>query len=190
MKRIPVLSLMICCFAFSALAQVDEVCLSQEEMKLYSLIMEYRAEKGLPKIPLSKSLSYVAQTHAQDSEANYENSSRCNMHSWSNTSDQWKGCCYTNDHKQASCMWDKPKELTDYQSNGYEISHWNSAVATAESALSGWKASSGHNGVIVNLGIWEYNKWEAIGIGIRGGFAHVWFGQSTDEAGKPELCLD
>jgi hypothetical protein len=36
--------------------------LSEEEQKLYDLVMEYRAAKGLPEILLSPSLTIVAQT--------------------------------------------------------------------------------------------------------------------------------
>ena len=40
--------------------------LSDEERKLYKLLMEYREENGLPNIPLSASLTSVAQTHVKD----------------------------------------------------------------------------------------------------------------------------
>lgn len=44
--------------------------------------MQYRIEKGLAEIPLSKSLTFVAQTHVKDMELNPA-SGYCNMHSWS-----------------------------------------------------------------------------------------------------------
>lgn len=154
--------------------------LSTEEKKLYDMIMEYRKEKGLPNIQLSKSLTFVAQTHVKDLEKSGLINSLCNMHSWSNNG-PWTSCCYTNDHARASCMWDKPRELTSYQGNGYEISYGaHGASVTAEGALEGWKKSSGHNAVIINQGIWFDNNWMAIGVGISEGYAVVWFGNEYD----------
>ena len=154
--------------------------LSNEETELYNIIMEYRSSKGLTKIPLSKSLTFVAQTHVKDLVKNKPDVGNCNMHSWSNKGN-WTPCCYTDDHARAKCMWNKPSELTSYKGNGYEIAHWNSGTATAEGALSGWKRSSGHNAVIINQGVWDSHPWKAIGIGIYKGFAVVWFGEERDE---------
>lgn len=151
--------------------------LSAEEEKLYRMIMEYRASLGLPSIPLSRSLSFVARVHSEDLTY-HERNSGCNMHSWSDNG-PWTGGCYTSDHSNARIMWDKPRELTDYPGNGYEISHMHSAGATAESSLNGWKSSPGHHNVIINSGIWE-RDWNAIGIGIYGNYSNVWFGRDVD----------
>jgi uncharacterized protein YkwD len=43
--------------------------------------MKYRAEKGLPSIPISKSLTFVAQTHAKDLQLNHPDIAPCNLHS-------------------------------------------------------------------------------------------------------------
>jgi len=115
--------------------------LTLEEVKLYDKIMEYRKEKNLPTIPLSQSLTFVAKTHVKDlADHNPNHGNKCNMHSWSNKGD-WTSDCYTSDHAQAKCMWDKPRELTTYQGNGYEISHGSPGhpeyVVTADSALNG-----------------------------------------------------
>ena len=72
-------------------------------------------------------------------------------------------------------MWDKPKELSNYEFPGYEISCVSSDELTPEEALNTWKLSKAHNNVIVNKGIWD-TKWEAIGIGMYEGYATVWFG--------------
>jgi len=149
-----------------------------EAAALYDLIMAYRADNGLPSIPLSRSLTIVAQTHVEDLIA-YRSEvlvGTCNLHSWSNHG-PWQGCCYTPDHAQASCMWNKPRELTVYTGDGYEISA--SGVSQAQSALNLWKNSSGHNAVILNQGSWS-TPWKAIGIGMGGGYAHVWFGRNVD----------
>jgi uncharacterized protein YkwD len=163
-------------------------CLSSEEKKLYDIIMEYRKENKLEPIPLSENLSYVAQTHAHDLMENYkfDVSNVCNPHSWS-AKGKWSACCYTSDHKQSACMWAKPKELTGYPGNGYEILYYSTAGATAQEGLDGWKVSPAHNPLIINSGIWANAKWKAIGIGIYGTYGMVWFGDEPDLA-APSLC--
>jgi hypothetical protein len=172
--------------------QLPEICLTQSENDLYRLINEYRAQKGLPEVKLSVSLCYVARTHAKDQTDNFKDGNRCNMHSWSNKG-TWSSCCYTPDHKKAKCMWDKPRELTNYQADGFEISfystyRYSSPEAFAKDILDGWKKSPGHNDVIVNKNIWKDMKWAAIGIGIYGEYANVWFGNIEDTAGEPSIC--
>ncbi|NBC29739.1 MAG: CAP domain-containing protein [Spirochaetes bacterium] len=153
-----------------------------EEERLYELIMAYRTKLGLPAIPLSPSLTTVAQVHVRDLEAHFTGGGTCNLHSWSDNGD-WTPCCYTSDHARAECMWNKPRELTDYPGSGYEISYTHSAQADAAGALRSWQGSSGHNSVIVNAGVWESHPWGAIGVGIYGRYAVVWFGEERDPAG-------
>jgi len=165
------------------------ICLSDTEQALFSMINAYRKQSGLKAVTISKSLSYVARIHAYDLSDNYKSGSRCNMHSWSENGN-WSPCCYTDDHKKAGCMWDKPRELTDYPSNGYEIAFYTSRKypspeAFAKDILDGWKKSRSHNEVIINKGVWKDIRWEAIGIGISENFATVWFGETEDPAGKP-----
>jgi uncharacterized protein YkwD len=154
--------------------------LSSKEKRLYSLINQYRVKKGLSKIALSNKLTKVAQLHCQDLEENYKFKSNCNLHSWSNDSSLWNGCCYTSDHEKASCMWDKPKEITGYSGSGFEIAYFNTANFKAEAALKAWIKSKGHHKVIINGGIWKSHKWKAIGIGASDNFACVWFGKLSD----------
>lgn len=167
---------------------IQRATLSDEEWKLYQLMMSYRKSKGLPSIPLSNALTVVAQAHCQDLVDNPSTlNDRCNLHSWSDKG-SWSGCCYTSDHSQSACMWNKPSELTSYKGYGFEISYgatWAN-VTTAEAALKSWQGSSGHNNVILNVGMWN-SKWNAVGIGIRKGFAMVWFGNDVDSEGAPEL---
>lgn len=177
----------------SLYAQNPKLELTAEEKQLYELIMNYRTQKHLPAIPLSSNLTVVAQTHAKDLHENRPFNKKCNMHSWSRKG-EWKACCYTSDHKNAECMWDKPRELTSYKGDGFEIAHgfanydkYQGVDVTPETALDGWKKSKGHNQVIVNLGIWKDVEWQAIGIGIYKDFAVVWFGREKDETGNPEL---
>ena len=156
-----------------------DVVLTNDEKVLYDLIMQYRKSKKLPKIPLSKSLTIVAQAHAIDlSKHKPDFDKGCNGHSWSSDG-KWTSCCYTDDHAQAKCMWNKPRELTNYKDNGYEIVNY-ATNATPKIALDSWKKSSGHNQVIINEGVWKKATWNAIGIGIKDGYACVWFGKTLD----------
>lgn len=163
------------------------ICVSAEEKKLYDLLIEYRKEKNLESIPLSAKLTQVAQIHAKDLAENHKPfDEKCNLHSWSNKG-KWNSCCYTDDHKEANCMWNKPREIAGYESNGYEISYYDGAGATAQEGLEGWKESQGHNQVILNEGIWKNIKWNAIGIGIYKEYGVVWFGELQDSV-QPSEC--
>ncbi len=152
--------------------------LSPQERELYDLIMQYRRTRGLPSIPLSRNLTYVAQTHVKDLTENNPVTDRCNLHSWSSNGN-WTPCCYTSDHAQAACLWNKPRELTPYQGNGYEISFWSSGGATPRGSLASWQNSPGHNALIINSSYWQ-DTWNAIGVGINGNYAVVWFGKEPD----------
>ncbi|MDH5474805.1 MAG: hypothetical protein OEX22_03855 [Cyclobacteriaceae bacterium] len=161
----------------------DEVCLSEEERKLYEIIMEYRVLKKLSTIPFSAKLTKVAQAHAKDLTQQYDvdKNNKCNLHSWS-AKGSWSACCYTNDHKKAQCMWDKPREIANYEGNGFEIAHYYSAGVEAQLALEGWKKSKGHNAMLINLGMWKEIEWEGVGIGIFENYAVVWFGRIADSS--------
>jgi hypothetical protein len=162
-----------------------EVCISQEEKKLFVLINEYRKKHKRPPVPLSKSLCHVASEHVKDLALNHPDKDECNLHSWSSKG-KWTACCYTDDHKKASCMWSKPSELTSYKSNGYEIACMG--VNTAEGALECWMGSPGHNDVILNNAPWERMKWNAMGIGMHEEYAVVWFGTVSDQEREPQIC--
>lgn len=172
-------------FGFSNISDsknVDlEICLSGEEKELYEIIMEYRSSKKLPQIPFSAKLTKVAQTHAKDlaQQYNFDTDSKCNPHSWSKKGD-WTSCCYTSDHKQAQCMWDKPREIANYEGDGYEIAYYHSVGAKAKPALEGWQKSKGHNPLLVNLGMWKEIEWKGLGVGIFENYAVVWFGRIND----------
>ena len=161
--------------------------LSNKEAMLYYLVNEYRESLGLPKLSLSRSLTQVARTHVADSNAySPENQVDArgiqgNLHSWSGNG-SWTPVVYTSDHYYASLMWSKPRELTSYSGNGYEISAGTSGYSmTPEKALDLWKGSSGHNAVIIGSGNWSMLK--TMGVSIDGGYAHIWFGSDADPAG-------
>jgi uncharacterized protein YkwD len=162
------------------LSQDSAICLNTEEKKLYDQIMKYRQSKRLAGIPLSAKLTQIAQTHAKDLSEHYEfGNKNCNIHSWSSAGN-WSACCYTSNHANPTCMWNKPNEIAGYENPGYEIAYYHSGGAKAEGALNVWKTSPGHNTVIVNQGNWKNLKWKAIGVGIYKEYAVVWFGEIED----------
>lgn len=173
----------------SASADV-ETCLTEDEQQLLSLIRDYREENGLDQIPVSRSLTKVARVHMRDLANNEPHKKReeCNGHSWSDEGD-WTPCCYTPDHAEAECMWDKPREITPYEGNGFEIGTSGPLVEDPEDALSGWQSSPPHNAVILNEGDWSDYKWKSIGVGIYKGYAAAWFGKKSDPTeGAPPSC--
>ncbi len=166
--------------SFNANTSINEKPIqSIEEVKLAKLINSYRISKRLDSVSVSANLNIVAQTHANDLHLYYKESNRCNMHSWSRNGN-WKECCYTDNHKQAKCMWDKPRELSSYQGDGFEIAAFYSDGITAQMALDMWKKSPSHHDVILQKGIWKTKSFKAMGIGIKGNYACVWFGFEPD----------
>ena len=164
---------------------------SEKEAKLYYIINSYRERQGLQKLSFSKSLTIVARTHVSDSNTYTPENQRDsrgmqgNLHSWSNHG-SWTPVVYTSDHEYAANMWSKPRELTSYTGNGYEISSWNSGNITPEDALDLWKNSSGHNAVMTTQGNWSDLK--TMGVAIDGKYAHVWFGSAADPAGYYDVA--
>ncbi len=179
-------------------SDVAGVCLSAEEGELARQVNAYRASLNLPPMQVSKSLSLVAQQHVWDS-VNNRNSyppaptgKTCNMHSWSgivNPSLQqgtWTANCYTSDHANAEGMWNKPREIAGFPGEGVENSFASSGSVSASGALTAWKNSPGHNNVITQQGGW--GPMAAMGVGISGGFAHLWMSGTADPAGEAPLC--
>ena len=164
---------------------------SEKEAKLYYIINAYRESQGLQKLSFSKSLTIVARTHVSDSNTYMPENQRDsrgmqgNLHSWSNHG-SWTPVVYTSDHEYAANMWSKPRELTSYTGNGYEISSWYSGSITPEDALDLWKNSSGHNAVMTTQGNWSDLK--TMGVAIDGKYAHVWFGSVADPAGYYDVA--
>lgn len=166
----------MCCamFAFSAAAA------DPASEQLTDLIFEYRAQNGLPAIPVSPSLSTVAALHVADLER-HAPGGQCNNHSWS-ASKRWSACCYTRDHAQARCMWDKPREITRgaYRGHGFEIVCWNADSMTPEIAMDCWRRSALHHGVILNRGDWRDTTWRALGIRVSQHYAVLWLGMEPE----------
>lgn len=172
---------------FAQKPAVLNVKLTEKEKELARIVNNYRKKQGLAAVPVSVSLTYVAQCHVKDLTENYTFNDRCNQHSWSDKG-PWTPCCYTSDHSQASCMWNKPRELTNYKGIGFEIAFfstrtYNNDGSQAADALLNWQNSPGHNSVICNQDIWSKMEWKAIGIGVDSGYSVIWFGIETDPAG-------
>jgi hypothetical protein len=162
-------------------------CISPAEVHLYKKINEYRKQYDLPPIPLSRSLCYVAKTHVRDLFFNRPDQGACNFHSWSDKG-QWKPFCYPRDEKKNSSVWDKPKEISPYNSKGYEIVYWENNAATIDSILPFWISIDYFNSFMISAGKWLGKNWQAIGIGIYENYAAAWFGEIPDPEGEPWTC--
>jgi len=169
------------------LGPLKQYCASSEEDSLYKLINEYRRIHKLAPIPFSRSLSYVARTHAMDLAFNRPDFGGCNPHSWS-AKGKWKPCCYAHDKNRLLCMNDKPKEITGYKFKGWEMVYSGGEVARASDAFDLWKAMGLTNDYLLNTGKW-IKPWKALGIGFHGEYACVWFGEGEDIEKGFGLCM-
>jgi len=175
----------------SALIQQKKIpvnfCISPSEVELYNMINEYRKSFSLPHIPFSRSLSFVAKSHVRDLFFNRPDQGKCNVHSWSDKG-PWKPFCYPQDEKKNNSVWDKPKELSPYNSKAYEIVYWENNQVNIDSILPFWQSIDYFNSFLVNGGKWQGKTWMAIGVGIYENYASVWFGEIADQAGEPWIC--
>jgi uncharacterized protein YkwD len=150
-----------------------------DSSELVAAINNYRKQYKLPALPVSPSLTLVAEAHVKDLYENQPDKGLCNLHSWSDKG-KWTPCCYTDDHNKAWCMWGKPREITSYKGNGYEIVAWASIDISVSLAMDLWKKSNGHNGMILNQGTWKNHPWKAMGVAIYKNYASVWFGELNE----------
>lgn len=173
-----------------------DVCLSDEEQELARLVHQYRRQHALPAPPLTRSLTQVAMLHVRDLQAHFAVAShphlggKCTLHSWSATG-HWTPVCYGPDHALAAAMWNKPREITGnrYTGNGFELAYWSALPATASRVLSGWDQSPRHQAVLLETAGWQGRRWPAMGIGMYGHFAALWFGDQPDPQGLVLPCL-
>lgn len=182
----------------SALEESGEFsCLSDKEEELFRLVNEYREENGLAPIANSRSLNKVARVHAIDLSKNIPavgQDSRgltCSLHSWSDKGD-WKPVCYTKDNVYAEAMWDKPREITNftYSGDGYENAYSTSEKEiNPRKVLEAWKASPGHNAILLESGAWNGSNLLAFGVGVHENYAVIWVGSQTDPLGPMQACM-
>ena len=153
------------------------------EEKIFILVNEYRKERRLPLLKPSDNLAYVAHKHAVDFIENSPDVNGGNIHSWSDKG-KWKPVKYTSDHRNAHLMWSKPLEISNYKSEGFEISYVlepdirNTTGVIADEVVNRWKVSPEQNNVIIQKGGWVPMK--AMGVGVYKGYACIWFGQEED----------
>lgn len=172
-------------------------CLSPDEAELARLVQEYRRAHGLPAIPLSKSLTLVAQWHVFDLEKNdptvrrNEKGQPCGLHSWSSKG-PWAGFCYSADTKDEKRIWDKPHELTGgkYPGMGFESVYYNGDGVLPFRALDYWSLRPEERGILLESQPWPSMKWPALGVGIRGRHAALWFGTEKDPLGAISACVE
>lgn len=146
----------------------DEI--SEQEKELYRIVNEYRAQNNLPPVPLSESLSLVANRHLLDLTQNLKSLT----HSWSN-------CPYEfNNEKSWNCVFESPKRLNSgYNGRGYEnLYRSKTGSAGAVLALEAWKKSDLHNSLLLNLNTFKNTKFDAFGVAINGQYVALWFGST------------
>ncbi|MFO0667387.1 MAG: CAP domain-containing protein [Polyangiaceae bacterium] len=149
--------------------------------KLADAVNDYREKNGLARIAWSPSLGIVAATHLRDIEKWYSPGAQdnCNMHGWSNQT-FWHGCCYVQADPDGPCMWDKPRELTGFPGNGFEVAaSIGGGGAKAADAVDAWDSSPGHRSVILNQGDWRRLQWRSIGAAMGKNYAFVWFSDAA-----------
>lgn len=166
----------------------DEVTLTPEAKLLADMLNDYREENGLDRIPLSKSLTHVAQVHVTDLNLHYDRNTGCNVLSWSDQGD-WTPCCVTDDPARLKCMWDKPKQLSSYKTMGIEMG-LEIFVGRMRPSIAFHSYIDPKNNsyyVLLNKKEWGRVKYKAMGIALQGRFVAVWFGMKTDKEGEPGM---
>jgi len=149
--------------------------------ELMEKVNAFRNRRGLPSFRISDCLCDVARWHVMDLNTNWRARRGDLGHNWSNlltpgtTTIPWRPCSL---QASGSCMWDKPRELTNYKGDGYEnMCRW--WKMSADRALSCWQRSTPHMDVILNRGPWR-QEWKAVGAEWNGEFASMWFGREYD----------
>lgn len=153
--------------------------ISQDETILFNMINDLRRQNKLPSIPLSLDLCKVAQTHIADLIKWKPQEKGCSLHSWSG-SGKWTSCCNTKEVFGIQCMKAKPREITGYLGDGYELIYWGEDDATPAEAAALWKQVDASLDMILSRSKWSGYQWQAIGVGIKSGYAVLWLGDSKD----------
>jgi hypothetical protein len=151
-------------------------CISELEAALIRTIAIDRARKKVIPLILSQSLTRVAKAHLLDLE-NFPPKENCTLESWSKT-ESWSECCHDpKAEKPLVCSFSKPKEFTDYKSNGIEILY-QSEKLKAHEMFQFYKQSD----------VLNKNTWKSIGVSIRGNIATIWLGEEEDLKLSPGVC--
>lgn len=149
-----------------------------EELQLIALANQARMAAGLPAAAVSDNLCAVAHRHVVDlvEQAPHEAGAECLLNSWSNAGD-WTPCCYASSVDQGVCMWEKGRELTDYNGITFEAAVEANSPAAALAAI---QADQDANVILMNIGIWDNSVWYVAGAGIYGGYAVLWYGDAPE----------
>ena len=153
--------------------------ITQNETILFNMINDMRRQGKMQLIPLSDKLCKVAHIHIDDLLASKPQEKGCSLHSWS-ASGNWSACCHTKDPSGIQCMKSKPKEITGYSGNGYELIYWGEDNATPSEASALWQQVDASADMIMCRGKWKGYDWKAMGVGIKNGYAVLWLGDKTD----------
>jgi|AntRauTorckE6833_2_1112554.scaffolds.fasta_scaffold00259_8 hypothetical protein len=184
MKKMLLLLMMMVLLAPAGFAQV-EVCLNEDEVALANLVNQLRKQNDREIVSLSASLSYVADVHVKDLYLHHNPLGQCNLLSWSDKG-RWTACCIEGSNLE--CMHDKPFELTQYKSKGYELIFYQNTQVTSGLAFNAWKESAQAQKLILQQGRYSDKQWQAMGVAIFDGYASIWFGELIDKAGEPLSC--
>jgi cell division septation protein DedD len=152
---------------------------SQDETILFNMINDMRRQNKLPSFPLSAGLCKVARTHIADLIKYRPQDKGCSLHSWSGNG-KWTSCCNTKELFGIQCMKSKPREITGYPGEGYELIYWGEDNATPAEAAELWKQVEASSDMILSRGKWSAYQWKAIGVGMKDGYAILWLGDAED----------
>jgi len=161
---------------------------SQDENILYNMINDMRRQAKMSPIAFSACLSIVAHAHINDLIITKPQDNGCSLHSWS-ASGKWTACCNTKDPAGILCMKSKPKEITGYPGNGYELIYWGEDNATPADAAALWQKVDASSDMILCRGKWKNYQWKAIGVGIKDGYAVLWLGDKPDVLQKESQSI-
>ncbi len=165
----------------------ENFCLSNAEIQLFEKINELRLNYEKEALQLSTSLSFVAKTHVNDLQTNHPDTSVCNLSSWSDKG-IWSPCCYNSYIPDPDCMWDKPKELTNFTYRGYELVVFFDDSPLVDSVITLFSESKEVLDMILTQGNYKNKKWVTCGVGLNEHYVSIWFAQRKDPAPTPVLC--
>jgi len=154
--------------------------ITQDETILFNMINDMRRQNNLSSIPLSTDLCKVAQTHIADLIKTRPQDKGCSLHSWSG-SGKWTSCCNTKEVFGIQCMKSKPREITGYLGDGYELIYYGEDKATPAEAFELWKQVDASSDMILSRSKWKDYHWKFLGVGIQDGYAILWLGDTIKD---------
>ncbi|MFA8451606.1 MAG: SPOR domain-containing protein [Bacteroidales bacterium] len=160
--------------------------ISERSKEIIDQINKYRKENNLPEIKISTSLCWVAYLHNEDLIHNQCDTADCTLSSWSDI-DLWQGGCINQKNRNIKISRNKPKEICNYPSQGFELTFWQNTHPDTESVIKDWTSDNISRNIIINKGIWRNHEWNAIGASAIGNYVLVWFGSSIDPVHPVEI---